>query len=90
MQTKAYQIRGQAKGNKYSMLRANFTRSKGSWQRQQHWRPKQKIKVAKVTRAKTGTKISSRNNASHIASFTAKAPGTTTKIVRRQKRHRKG
>ena len=46
-------------------------------------------KVGKVTKAKTRTKTTTRNNVGHIAFFTAKAQGTAPKIVRRQRRHRK-
>ena len=82
-----HQIRNQAKG-KCSALRVNLTPNKGNWQRQQGRRPRPGTKVGKVTKAKTGTKTTTRNNAGHIAFFTAKAQGTAPKI--RQKRYRKG
>ena len=82
-----HQIRNQARG-KCSASRVNLTPSKGNWQRQHGRRPRPGTKVGKTTKAKTGTKTS-RNNAGHIAFFTAKAQGTAPKIVRRQKRHRK-
>ena len=69
-------------------MRVNLNPNKGNWQRQQDQRPKPGTKVGKATKAKTGTKTS-RNNAGHIAFFTAKAQGTAPKIVQRQKRYRK-
>ena len=89
IRTRMYQIRSQARG-KCSVSRVNLTLSKGNRHRQHGRRPRQGTKVSKVTKAKTGTKTTSRNNAGHIAFFMAKAQGTTPKIVRRQKRHRKG
>ena len=83
-----YQIRSQARG-KCSASRVNLTPSKGNRQRQHGRRPRPGTKVGKVTKAKTGTKTTARNNAGHIAFFTAKAQGTAPKIVQRQKRHRK-
>ena len=71
-------------------MRVNLTPNKGNWQRQQGQRPRPGTKVGKVTKAKTRTKTTSRNNAGHIAFFTVKAQGTAPKIVRRQKRHKKG
>ena len=84
-----HQIRNQARG-KCSASRVNLTPSKGNRQHQHGRRPRQGIKVGKVTKAKTGTETKARNNAGHIAFFTAKTQGTTPKIVRRQKKHRKG
>ena len=84
-----HQIRNQARG-KCSASRVNLTPSKGNWQRQHGRRPRPVTKVGKVTKAKTGTKTTARNNTGHIAFFTAKTQGTSPKIVRRQKRHRKG
>ena len=84
-----YQIKSQARG-KCSVSRVNPTPSNGNRQRQHSRRPRQGTKIGKVTKAKTGTKTKARNNAGHIAFFTAKTQGTAPKIVRRQKRHRKG
>ena len=84
-----YQIRSQAR-DKCLVSRVNPNTSKGNSQRQHGQRPKQGTKVTKVTKEKTGTKTKVRNNASHIASFTAKTQGTAPKIVRRQKKHKKG
>ena len=47
-------------------------------------------KVGKVTKTKTGIETKARNNAGHIVIFTTKMQGTAPKIVRRQKKHRKG
>jgi hypothetical protein len=87
--TRMHQIRNQARG-KCSASRVNLTPNKGNWQHQQGRRPRPGTKVGKVTKAKTRTKTTTKNNAGHIAFFTAKAQGTAPKIVRRQKRHRKG
>ena len=84
-----HQIRNQARG-KCSALRVNLTPSKGNRQRQHGQRPRPGTKVGKVTKAKTRTKTTARNNAGHITFFTMKTQGTTPKIVRRQKKHRKG
>ena len=83
-----HQIRNQARG-KCSASRVNLTPNKGNWQHQQGRRPRPGTKVGKVTKAKTRTKTTTRNNAGHIAFFTAKAQGIAPKIVRRQKRHMK-
>ena len=83
-----HQIRNQARG-KYSASRVNLTPNKGNWQRQQGRRPRPGTKVGKVTKAKTGTKTTTKNNVGHIAFSTAKAQGTTPKIVQKQRRHRK-
>ena len=88
-QTRMYQIRSQARG-KCSVSRVNLTPSKGNRQRQKGRRPRQGTKVGKVTKAKTRIETKARNNAGHIAFFTAKTQGTAPKIVRRQKKHRKG
>ena len=84
-----YQIKSQARG-KCSVSRVNPTPSKGNRQRQHGQRPRQGTKVGKVTKAKTRTKTTTRNNVGQIAFFTAKAQGTAPKIVRRQKKHKKG
>ena len=45
---------------------------KGNWKRHHGRRPRLGTKVGKVTKAKTRTKTTARNNAGHIAFFTAK------------------
>ena len=89
IRTRMHQIRNLARG-KCSASRVNLTPSKGNRQRQHGQRPRQGTKVGKFTKAKTGTKTKARNNAGHIAFFAAKTQGTAPKIVRRQKKHRKG
>ena len=89
IRTRMHQIRNQDRG-KSSASRVNLTPKKGNWQRQLGRRPRPGTKVGKVTKAKTGTKTTARNNAGHIAFFTAKTQGIAPKIVQRQKRHRKG
>ena len=89
IRTRMYQIRSQARG-KCSVSRVNPNTSKGNSQRQHGRRPRQGIKVGKVTKAKTGTETKARNNAGHIAFSTAKTQGTAPKIVRRQKKRMKG
>jgi len=89
IRTRTHQIRNQANG-KCSASRVNLTPSKGNKQRQHDRRPRQGTKVGKVTKAKTRTETKARNNAGHIAFFTAKMQGTTPKIVQRQKKHKKG
>jgi hypothetical protein len=89
IRTRMYQIRSQARG-KCSVSRVNPTPSNGNRQRQHGRRPRQGTKIGKVTKAKTGTETKARNNAGHIAFFTVKTQGTAPKIVRRQKKHKKG
>ena len=89
IRTRTHQIRNQARG-RCSASRVNLTPNKGNCQGQQGRRPRPGTKVGKVTKAKIGTKTTTRNNAGHIVFFTTKMQGTAPKIVRRQKKHRKG